>query len=271
MKNTRSLIAFFILAYALSWVIQIPLALSTQGIINVDLPPSLHLLSAYGPLVAAFIVTAFTAGLQGVRDLLARMIHWRVGWRWALFALLSPLALFLLAVLIERLTSGSWSAVEYFGRVVEVPQLSWFAGWLAWILTFGFGEETGWRGFALPRLQFGRSAIRATLILWIFWAFWHAPQFFYNFPGMTPFSSIGFLLGMLAGGILLTSLFNSTSGSILMVALWHGTYNAAVAGAQGFVPMIVTAGIVFIAISFWQNYGVENLSPLAKQTIPPAQ
>ena len=205
MNNTRSLITFFILAYALSWLIQIPLALSTQGIIAVDLPPSLHLLSAYGPLLAAFIVTGFTAGLEGVKNLIARMIQWRVGWWWILFALFSPIAFFILAVLVERLIGGSWSAVEYFGRVVEVPQLSWLAGGLAWVLTFGFGEETGWRGFALPRLQFGRSAMRATLILWVFWALWHAPQFFYNFPGMTPFSSIGFLLGMLAGGILLTS------------------------------------------------------------------
>ena len=56
-----------------------------------------------------------------------------------------------------------------------------------------------------------------------------------------------------------------------MVALWHGTYNATVAGAEGFVPVIVTACVVFTAVSFWQNYGVENLSPLAKQTIPSSQ
>jgi len=268
MNNKRSIIAFFILAYALSWIIQIPLALSVQGLIGRELPPGLHLLSAYGPLLAAFIVTSFTEGWIGVRELLTRMIRWRVGWRWGLFAVLSPFVFFLIAVLIERLLSGSWSAVNSFGNMVELPQLSWIASWLVFVLTFGIGEETGWRGFALPRLQANHTAMRATLILWFFWALWHAPQFLYNFPGMDLFGGIGFLLGMFAGAVLLTGLYNSTRGSVLMVALWHGTYNSAVAGAVGFVPIIVTGLIVFMAVSFWQNYGSEDLSPLPKQTIP---
>ena len=268
MNNLKSLIAFFGLAYALSWLIQIPLALSTQGVIAVDLPSGLHLLSAYGPMLAAFIVTAFTAGLEGVKDLLSRMTRWRVGWRWGMFAVLSPLLFFLIAVLIQRLLSGSWSAVYSFGNMVELPQLKWISSWLVFTLTFGIGEETGWRGFALPRLQSGRTALRATFILWIFWALWHAPQFFYNFPGMDLFGAVGFLLGMFAGAVLLTGLYNSTGGSILMVALWHGTYNSTVAGAEGFVPIIVTACIVFVAVSFWQNYGAESLSPNPKQTHP---
>jgi membrane protease YdiL (CAAX protease family) len=177
---------------------------------------------------------------------------------------------FLLAVLIQRLLSGSWSAVYSFGNMEELPQLSWISSWLVFTLTFGIGEETGWRGFALPRLQAGRTALRATLILWIFWGLWHAPQFFYNFPGMDLFGAVSFLLGMLAGAVLLTGLYNSTGGSILMVALWHGTYNSTVAGAEGFVPILVTTCIVFVAVSFWQNYGVESFSPNPKQTHPAA-
>jgi hypothetical protein len=87
---------------------------------------------------------------------------------------------------------------------------------------------------------------------------------------MDLFGAVGFLLGMFAGAVLLTGVFKSTGGSILMVALWHGTYNSTVAGAEGFVPIIVTACIVFVAFSFWQNYGVENLSPDPKQTQPAA-
>ena len=270
MNNSRSLFAFFGLAYTLSWLIQIPLALSIQGIIAVDLPPGMHLLSAYGPMLAAIIVTAYTAGQVGVKDLLVRMVRWRVGWRWGMFAVLSPMLFFLLAVLIQRLLSGSWSAVYSFGNMEELPQLSWISSWLVFTLTFGIGEETGWRGFALPRLQAGRTALRATFILWIFWALWHAPQFFYNFPGMDLFGAVSFLLGMLAGAVLLTGLYNSTGGSILMVALWHGTYNSTVAGGEGFVPIIVTTCIVFAAVSFWQNYGIESLSPNPKQIYPGA-
>ena len=266
MNNTRSLIAFFGIAYAFSWLIQVPLALATQGIITANLPPGLHLLSAYGPMLAAFIVTAFTVCLEGVKNLLTRMVRWRVSWQWGMFAVLSPLLFFLVAVLIQRLLSGTWSAIYSFGNMVELPQLSWISSWLVFTLTFGIGEETGWRGFALPRLQSGRNAMMATFILWIFWALWHAPQLFYNFPGMDLFGAMGFLLGMFAGAVLLTGLYNSTGGSILMVALWHGTYNSTVAGAEGFVPIIVTVCIVFVAVSFWQNYGVESFSPYLKQT-----
>jgi membrane protease YdiL (CAAX protease family) len=266
MSISKQLIVFFILACFFSWLIQIPLALSTQGVVSWKLPSSLHLLSAYGPLLAAFIVTGFSSGWYGVSELASRMVRWRVGWRWVVFAVFGPLAFFLLAVLIQRVVSSSWEAVYAFGKVEELRGLSWFAGWLVWIVTFGFGEETGWRGFALPRLQTGHSAMHATLILWVFWALWHAPQFFYNFD-MNILGALGFLVGMLAGAVLLTGLYNGTGGSVLMVALWHGTYNATVAGVDGQVPVIVTTCIAFVAVSFWQNFGAENLSPLHKQTL----
>lgn len=100
-----------------------------------------------------------------------------------------------------------------------------------WILTFGIGEETGWRGFALPRLQRGRSALSATIILWVFWALWHLPLFFYSYEAsILP----GFLIGLLAGAITLTWLYNSTSGTILLVALWHGTFNFGAIGWREF-------------------------------------
>ena len=91
-----------------------------------------------------------------------------------------------------------------------------------WVLTFGIGEETGWRGFALPRLQESHSPLGATIILWVFWALWHLPLFFYSYEvSILP----GFLIGLLAGAINFTWLYNSTDGSILLVALWHGTFN----------------------------------------------
>ncbi|MDZ7336120.1 MAG: CPBP family intramembrane metalloprotease [candidate division KSB1 bacterium] len=91
-----------------------------------------------------------------------------------------------------------------------------------WLLTYGIGEETGWRGYALPRLQKNHSALSATVILWVFWALWHLSAFFYLYD---PTIVIGFLLGVLAGAIVFTWLYNSTGGSILMVTLLHGVFN----------------------------------------------
>jgi uncharacterized protein len=56
----HSVVAYFILAYALSWAIEIPLAFSAHGWLRPPLPPSLHYLASFGPLLSALIVTAAT-------------------------------------------------------------------------------------------------------------------------------------------------------------------------------------------------------------------
>ena len=58
----HSLLTYFILAYTFSWFIGIPLALRAQGMIQMQIPFSLHYLIAYGPLLSALIVTGLTAG-----------------------------------------------------------------------------------------------------------------------------------------------------------------------------------------------------------------
>jgi membrane protease YdiL (CAAX protease family) len=95
---------------------------------------------------------------------------------------------------------------------------------LVWFLTFGLGEETGWRGFALPRLQRGRNALWATVILWVLWTLWHLPLFFYLYDVTVV---AGLVVGLLAGAIVFTWLYNSSGGSILMTAVWHAAFNFA--------------------------------------------
>jgi membrane protease YdiL (CAAX protease family) len=98
------------------------------------------------------------------------------------------------------------------------------SGSLLSAVAYGVGEEAGWRGFALPRLQRKHSALMATFILAIFWSLWHAPMFLYRFEfGIV--QVIGFFIGMFAGAIWLTFLYNSTGENTLMVVLWHTTWN----------------------------------------------
>ncbi|MBX2998063.1 MAG: CPBP family intramembrane metalloprotease [Caldilineaceae bacterium] len=94
------------------------------------------------------------------------------------------------------------------------------------MLTSGIGEETGWRGYALPRLQQGRSPLSDTVVLWIFWGLWHLPLFFYTHElSVLPM----FLVGRFAGAVVFTWLTNSTGGTILIVAVWHGLFNFTIA------------------------------------------
>ncbi|MBN1660312.1 MAG: CPBP family intramembrane metalloprotease [Anaerolineae bacterium] len=218
--NRHSLALFFILAYALSWAVEIPLALQVQGLIAVPISWSLHYLAAYGPLLAAVIVIGVTTGREGLQELFGRMLKWRVRPIWWLVAL-APLVLYALLALVLRFIPGQSAGLAALGQIDFLPDLGAGAPFV-WLLTFGLGEETGWRGYALPRLQQGRSALSATVILWTLWALWHLPLFFYLYDATI---LVGFLLGLLAGAIVFTWLYNSTGGSVLLVAVWHAAFN----------------------------------------------
>jgi len=218
--KTCSLVGFFVLAYAISWAIEIPLALAARGLIDVPVPFAVHYLAAYGPMLAAIAMTWITGGHDGLRELFGRILKWRVRPMWWLVAA-APLTLYALTAVALRLIQGQWFSLAALGKIDFLPNLG-VGALLLWILTFGLGEETGWRGFALPRLQKSRSAFSATIILWAAWALWHLPLFFYLYDVTIV---VGFLLGLLAGSITSTWLYNSAGGSILLVAVWHGAFN----------------------------------------------
>lgn len=244
-RRTRSLIAYFALAYALSWSIEIPLALSKRGIIPPVLPMWTHYFVAYGPALSALIVVSISEGKSGLMEIASRIAMWKVRPIWWIVAL-SPLVLGLVVVVILNTVSGSKIHLSDLGAVRFLPPLGVGALFL-WILTFGIGEEIGWRGYALPRLQNGRSALIATLILGVFWALWHLPAFFYLFE---PSIAIGWLIGLFAGAIVFTWLFNSSGGSILIVAVWHGCFNFITSSnaGNGMVAAIVSTIVMIWAV-----------------------
>lgn len=227
LAKRRPLVIFFVLSYAISWLIWLPQLASVQGFLDRPVSPYFHLYGEVGPMLAAMIVTEITAGGSGLRELTRRMFRWRVGIAWHLIAWFGPVALFALATVIVRVAWGAWPDFSRFGQSEEFPQLPLLVYWTASILLSGWGEETGWRGFALPRLQKGRSAWQATVILSLFWAIWHLPLFGFvdGFTRMGLGGAVGWYLSLLLGAVLFTWLTNSTRGSILIAAVFHGTAN----------------------------------------------
>jgi len=264
----NQIVTFSILAYLYSWIIWSPLVLSAKGIIDTYVPPWIHLIGSWGPLLAAFTVTVIVGKGAGFRELIRRLFRWKVGLRWFLVAT-SPIILFLIALSIDILISNTSFDFNLFGRLQEISGVVGVAGWVVMILTFGFGEETGWRGFALPRLQITRSASKATLILIPIWIFWHLPLFFYkeSFIEMGVFGAFGWAISLAFGAVVLTWLYNSSKSSILIVAIWHGTFNAAVASGEGNVSMITSVLVILWAIIIQRLTGTENLSKSKKQII----
>jgi membrane protease YdiL (CAAX protease family) len=264
----HTLSAYFILACAISWLIWLPLVAAAWGY-AIGLLPYHHFYGALGPCLAAFIVTAITGGKIGLISLVQRIVLWRTGVIWYLIALFAPLVLFVLAVAVGSFSTEDWSVLQQFGTSDEFPQFGLLSLWLFHIVTFGFGEEIGWRGFALPRLQQKNSAFVATLILSVFWAIWHIPTFFYR-PGyaeMGLFAIVGWFFSIVMGAMLLTWLYNSTRGSVLIVSLFHGSVDIAFTSKGGGEDIMNMIGMFMMvwSIAVILIYRPAHLSAVGKK------
>lgn len=216
-------IIYIIFAFTISWAIEIPLALKAQGVISTELPFSLHYLAAFGPFIAGIVLTWRENRLPGLKDLLIRTLRWRVGSVWWIVAF-SPLLIFFIVAIIMSYIRGTSLDLQMLNHFDFLPDVG-VSAVLIWLATYGFGEEIGWRGYLLPRLQRDQSAWSASIILWAIWAIWHTPSFFYLNTVSSIGTLVGFLIGVLAGSIFLTWLYNSSGGSILIVAVWHGLFD----------------------------------------------
>ena len=169
----------------------------------------------FGPLLSALIITALTGGWPAVKALLGRLVQWRVGWQWYGVALGLPVALGLGAVGLATLAG------------VPAPDAAQWARWPSLLMSFPirvffsgpFGEELGWRGFALPHLQANHSPLKASLILGVLGAVWHLPLMLI---GENQWPDVVLLI---AAYILFTWFYNHTNGSILLAVLFHGATN----------------------------------------------
>jgi uncharacterized protein len=204
------LISFFVLAYALSWSMWIVYAFNITF-----LGPIL----ALGPFLAAIIITALTGGRAKLKALLSRMVRWRVGLLWYAAALGLPVGVYLFAVSLNILLGASASTGEQFGNWYLIFPL--FAYSLLFPLGGAFGEELGWRGFALPRVQTRLWALYAALIIGVVQTAWHLPLFISD-PS-TPL--VPLIVGFMGLGILATWVFNNTRGSVLLTMVLHASFN----------------------------------------------
>ena len=252
----HQLAAYFVLAYAASWTIAVPLALQAQGVVGTHLPLALHYLTPFGPAAAALIIARLLREPPGA----GRPVQWHEVRRsavWWLVGFASPLLLFAVARLMARTAGQAVPAWMSLGHVSFLPDLG-LGAWILWFATSGCGEETGWRGFALPRLQRTHSALTSSVLLAIGWAGWHVPAFFYV-PGYTALGLRilpGFFVSILAGAIVLTWLYNSSGRSVLAVVLWHASFNFVTAppSAGGLVAAVTSSLVmVWAVVVLWRN------------------
>ncbi|MFX1295129.1 MAG: type II CAAX prenyl endopeptidase Rce1 family protein [Promethearchaeota archaeon] len=250
------LTSYFIIASMSTWILLMPLVLTGLGILSVNI--IWHALGAFGPTIAAILVTYISQGKDGLVKLKERCFKWRVKWIWVIIVIFGPFALFGLGILINFLFTRIW--FDFYAFIVEngLVTVGAVLAWV-WVNAFAYGifEEIGWRGFALPRLQQKYIAIRATTILWIFWGLWHIPMFFYKLPlAMAPL----WALGMYIGAIIMTFIFNSTQGSVLMGIFFHITNNIVMVFDVFMIATIISIEMSLLAILIVWKWGPEKLS-----------
>ena len=220
------LVSYFTLAYLLSWLIWVPLAVVFNG--PTEVPEELMLLiflGIYGASAAGIIMTRVVEGKGSVRKLLRRYTEWRVGFKWYVVIFFALPVLVVAAMGIYGLQGNA------FGRFELVAWPLAFLGAIPAVLFGPLGEEAGWRGFALSRLQDKYTAFWSSIILGIVHTFWHAPLFW--LPGGTPISGgpvtlvgvASFLSMVIIGTFIYTWVFNNTKGSMLMAVLLHLSFN----------------------------------------------
>jgi uncharacterized protein len=241
------LITFFVLTYALAWILESPLVFLRDSITDAQ-GQILYILSANVVSVVAIVLTAMVLGRGALRKLLGRLLIWRVNPLWYLGVVLGPAAL----------VGGVVALNALLGRPalsLGIPSLLGLVIMLAFMIVPGsaLGEEIGWRGYALPRLQSRMSALSASLLLAPIWALWHLPLWLTGAPGRTPLIYAAFVVSAFGLSVLLTWVYNSTGGSLLLVVLLHATINLPIRllydslGSRVTVPVLLYFGLLVVA------------------------
>jgi membrane protease YdiL (CAAX protease family) len=223
-RPTSHLARFLTLAYALTWVVWIPAGLADRGTIPLGMPTfPLYVLGGFGPLVAAVILSARHGGRSAVRALFAQLNPRRVRARWFLLpVLLVPLGLVPVGGL---LAAGG----ELPGREAVPGIAAMFLAQVVLVATIGGGldEETGWRGYALPRMLRTTHPITASVVIGLLWAPWHLPLWLDPTGTHAAYPFWVYLLDTVALSVLLGWMYCASGGSLL-IAIWaHALANSA--------------------------------------------
>jgi hypothetical protein len=194
------LIAFFVLAYLFSWT-------------------SFFLLGGpvlfpFGSIVAAITIALLSEGSRGLRDLLCRCVRWRVSWIWYLAAIVVPVLLaagaVYLNVAMKRIEPPAFAVSGF-----EIPLLLPMA-----MFDAPLWEDSGWRGFAMPRFSTERARVVNTAILGLLLAGWHLPIALSGGAIAAPYVITTFLSAFVTNWIY----YNSRQSAMLAI-IYHSAAN----------------------------------------------
>jgi CAAX protease family protein len=214
---------YFLIAYAISWIVFIPYVLADWGILQGNYT-IFYILHTFGPAMAAILMTLIISGKVGLQEFRKRIRQRSAPWQWYSFILLGIPLLVILGIVVQP------GALANFKGFTPALLAGYPFFYVATIFGVGLGEEPGWRGFALPRLQTRYGALWGTLLLGVLWSCWHLPDFLTASKGggqgvdFLNFSI--FTLAVISLSVVMTWIFNHTHGSIFIAILAHASVDA---------------------------------------------
>jgi membrane protease YdiL (CAAX protease family) len=221
----RDVAMFSAFAFVIAWATWAPLlpaigrSISRGQTTTAFAAGGFFLVGMFAPALAAVVMRGFVSR-EGFRASLGPSR----GWRYYMIALLGPpVLIFVLVAAVVALSLGTFSPGLPLGNLFLVLLLVGTP--IGAVLAFG--EEYGWRGYLLPKLL-PLGEVKASLIVALIWGPWHLPALLagLNYPGQSLLFVLAvFLLSVAALSLLHTRLFVASGGSVLAVALLHGSLN----------------------------------------------
>jgi len=251
------------IAFWLTWVIAtVIFTLHVKTTSGIESPVAI-VFYAIIALLPAFVVASVFSKFPAVRRSLSSIFNPRGHIVWYLFALLMPWIIKLISIPIS--TQLGWSALSEPDRVYGISRwlgLVAISSLNGFVFAGGLNEETGWTGFALPRLQVSFSPLIASIILWFFWILWHIPMQVAGLWNAALVDFIRALIGSFFARFIFTWLFNKTRGGMLSAILFHASANASFEFLPStHVHMILEAAlaifIIFVA-RMWQKLPADS-------------
>jgi membrane protease YdiL (CAAX protease family) len=213
-------LTYFALTFAISWG-AILIVVGPGGIpVTTEQLEMLGLAMLLGPSAAGILLTGLASGRVGLRELLSRLLRWRVGARWYAVALLTAPLSTAAVLLALSLLSPEFLPVIFTSDDKATLLLTGIAAGLM----VGFFEELGWTGFAVPRLRLRYGVLTTGLIVGLLWGAWHF-ILFWESGSLSGALSLALLLGRLfswlpAYRVLMVWVYDRT-GSLLVAMLMH--------------------------------------------------
>lgn len=262
--NKKSYFGLYILlSFGITWAFWVPDALGKRGILPDNFWTNLGFFGAFGPLIAAIIVTLKESGKSGLKQLFKKGIEHSFDTKWwipifGLFPLLIVIG-FIIGIIIDSSVPPS----EASGMWMYLP----FIFFTVMFTSGPFQEEFGWRGYALPKLLDKNSLLKSSIILGVIWAVWHIPQFLVpkELTGMfyvTPFWS--FFLTVLGANFVYSWIYVKTNRSVLPSLILHTQMNLFF---WLFPVLSTTYGYLIILILFWISAAFIILSILKNKRL----